>query len=76
MSYMLVTLEVSKLNGWLNADAPLNMPAIVVTRRVFQLEMSVLKSILPAKSPLMSVMDETSQSAMGPHVTMAAVASS
>ena len=76
MSYMVVTLEVSKLSGWLNAAAPLNMPAIVVTPAVFQLEMSALKSVLPAKSPLMSVMDETSQSAMGPHVTMAAVASS
>ena len=28
---MLVTLEVSKLSGWLNADAPENMPYMFVT---------------------------------------------
>ena len=26
MAYMLVTLEVSKLSGWLNADAPCREP--------------------------------------------------
>ena len=28
---MSVTLDVSKLSGWLNADAPRNMPLIFVT---------------------------------------------
>ena len=69
---MVVTLEVSKLSGWLNAAAPPNMPAMVVTPAVFQLEMSALKFVKPPKSPLMSVMEETTQLAMGPYVAMAA----
>ena len=34
---MLVTLEVSKLSGWLNTDAPWNMPYILVTLEVSKL---------------------------------------
>ena len=45
MLLMSVTLDVSKLSGWLNADAPLNMLAMVVTPEVFQLEMSALKFV-------------------------------
>ena len=44
---MSVTLDVSKLSGWLNADAPLNLLAMVVTPEVFQLEMSALKFVNP-----------------------------
>ena len=50
-----------------------NMPAMSVAREVFQLEMSALKFLKLLKSPLMSVMAETSQSAMGPYVSMAIV---
>ena len=35
--YMVVTLEVSKLSGWLNADAPENISDIVVTLEVSKL---------------------------------------
>ena len=41
---MLVTLDVSKLSGWLNADAPENILYIVVTPEVSQSETSALKS--------------------------------
>ena len=34
---MFVTLEVSKLSGWLNADAPLNMEPMYVTLEVSKL---------------------------------------
>ena len=34
---MVVTLEVSKLSGWLNADAPENISDIVVTLEVSKL---------------------------------------
>ena len=34
---MLVTLEVSKLSGWLNADASWNMPYMSVTLEVSKL---------------------------------------
>ena len=40
---MLVTLEVSKLSGWLNTDAPLNIRNMVVTLEVSQLETSASK---------------------------------
>ena len=50
-----------------------NMLRMVVTLDVSQLEMFALICFKPAKSPLMSVMAETSQSAMGPYVAMAAV---
>ena len=70
---MAVTLDVSKPSGWLNADAWRNIQCMVVTTEVSQLEMSALKSFKYAKSSLMSVMTETSQSEMGPHVAVAAV---
>ena len=37
MPNTVVTLEVSKLSGWLNADAPLNMRYMVVTLEVSKL---------------------------------------
>ena len=40
---MLVTLDVSRLSGWLKADAERNMLSIFVTRDVSQPEMSALK---------------------------------
>ena len=43
-----------------------------VTLDVFQFEISALKLRMPLKSPFMSVMVETSHSAMGPYVTVAA----
>ena len=50
-----------------------NIWFIVVTPEVFQLDMSALTFFKSLKSPLMSVMAETSQSAMGPHFAVAAV---
>ena len=50
-----------------------NMPYIVVTLEVSQLEISALKSAKSMKRPLMSVMAETSQSAMGQYAAVAAV---
>ena len=44
-----------------------------VTLEVSQPEMSALKFVKPRKREPMSVMAETSQSAMGPHVAVAAV---
>ena len=123
---MSVTLEVSKLSGWLKADAPCrvegracdaggerwepgsgracvvwwrhdkrhargkgptqglwgpraraertwNIWYMFVTLEVSQPEMSALKFFKPVKRELMSVMAETSQPAMGPHVAVAAV---
>ena len=46
---------------------------MVVTPEVSQLETSALKSFKSLKSPPMSVMAETSQSAKGPYVAVAAV---
>ena len=43
MAHMSVTLDVSKLSGWLNALASLNMKLISVTPEVSQLDMSALK---------------------------------
>jgi hypothetical protein len=40
---MAVTLDVSKLSGWLNARAAPNMKFMSVTLEVSQLEMSALK---------------------------------
>ena len=40
---MFVTLDVSKLSGWLNAYARENIRCMLVTPDVFQLEMSALK---------------------------------
>ena len=45
-----------------------NILRMSVTLEVFQLEMSALKFCRFIKSPLMSLMAETSQSAMGPYV--------
>ena len=111
-----MTLDVSKLSGWLNAVAPCresngehavrgegagqqtggdgvqravearlqiggrtgvgrtqNIWYMFVTLEVSQLETSASKFCKFEKSPLMSVMDETSQSAMGPYVLIAAL---
>ena len=46
MQYMFVTLEVSKLSGWLNADALRNMLPMFVT-----LEVSKLSGWLNADAP-------------------------
>ena len=117
MAYMVVTLEVSKLSGWLNADATCreskrrhgevqagrrqaagdggasraqgkdrlqiggrtgvertrNIWFMVVTPEVSQLETSASKFFMLEKIPLMSVIAETSQSAMGPHFVVASV---
>ena len=43
MLSMSVTLDVSRLSGWLKADAYSNMWSIFVTRDVSHLEMSALK---------------------------------
>ena len=45
MNCMFVTLEVSKLSSWLNADAPWSMPFMFVTPEVSQLDMPALKSL-------------------------------
>ena len=37
MDTMLATLDVSRLSGWLNADAPSNMYSMVVTLDVSRL---------------------------------------
>ena len=58
------------------AERTANMESMLVTPEVFQLEMSVLKLLRPWKRELMSVMNETSQSAMGPYVAMADATSS
>ena len=49
---------------------------MLVTPEVVQLEMSALKSFKSLKRKVMSVMAETSQSAMGPHFAMADATSS
>ena len=49
------------------------MLSMVVTLDVSQFEMSALKFCMLLKRLLMSVMAETSQSAIGPYVAMAAV---
>ena len=46
MNFMSVTLEVSKLSGWLNADAPLNMLFTAVT-----LDVSKVSGWLNADAP-------------------------
>ena len=50
-----------------------NIWYMVVTLEVSQLDMSASKFFKLSKSPLMSVMAETSQSAIGPHFAVAAV---
>ena len=37
MAYMVVTLDVSRLSGWLNADAPKNIQLMSVTLDVSRL---------------------------------------
>ena len=76
MDCMLVTLDVSRRSGWLNADARSNISLISVTPDVFQLEKSSLKFAKSRNSPLMSVIDETSQPEMGPYVLRAVARSS
>ena len=49
------------------------MDCMFVTPEVSHLETSALKFFKSLKSPLMSVMAETSQSAMGPHFAVASV---
>ena len=121
MPPMFVTLEVSQLRGWLNADAfcrvegrgmrcgarcapgggracgggsasgmhgkgptqgmgararagrTWNMVFMLVTLEVSQLEMSALKFVKSLKSQLMSVIIKTSQPAMEPYISVAAV---
>merc|ERR1740139_1126096 len=70
---MSVTLEVTKLSGWSNSTALSNIPDMSVTLEVSQLVRGSLNSANPAKSSLMSVMAETSQSPMMPHFSMAAI---
>ena len=48
-----------------------NIASMFVTPEVLQLDMSALKFPKSLKSPLMSVMEETSQVSMGPYVAMA-----
>ena len=55
------------------AERTSNIRFILVTLEVSQLEMSALKFFKTLKSPLMSVMAETSQSAMGSYVAIASV---
>ena len=54
-------------------ERTLNMVPMFVTLEVSQLEMSALKFFKFWKRELMSVMAETSQSAMEPYVAVAAV---
>jgi hypothetical protein len=56
------------------AERTANMPYMFVTLDVSQLEMSALKFFKFWKSSLMSVIIETSQSAIGPYVAMAEAA--
>ena len=51
------------------------MQLMLVTPEVFQPEMFALKDVRPVKTSDMSVMAETSQSAMGPYSAMAELAS-
>jgi hypothetical protein len=55
------------------AERTSNMRDMVVTLEVSQPEMSALKLAKSRRRKLMSVMAETSQSAMGPYVAVAAV---
>ena len=52
----------------------MNMLLMSMTLEVSQLDMSAVKFFKSLKSPLISVMAETSQSAMGPYVAIADVA--
>ena len=65
----------SRLGVRARVERTWNMAAMVVTLEVSQLEMSALKFWKPRKSSLMSVMAETSQSAIGPYVAIASAGS-
>ena len=62
-----------QIGGRTGVERTRNIRYMVVTLDVFQLEMSALKFFKAWKSSIMSVMAETSQSAMGPHFAVAAV---
>ena len=51
MLLMSVTLDVSKLSGWLNTDAPENIWYMVVTLEVSQLDISALKPKPSSSTP-------------------------
>ena len=53
--------------GKARAERTMNMELMSVTAEVFQLEMSSLNPPKPWKSPHMFVIDETTQSEMGPY---------
>ena len=63
----------AEVEGRAGVERTRNIWLMSVTTEVSQLEMSALKFLKLKKSPLMSVMAETSQSAMGPYVAVAAV---
>jgi len=69
-------VDVARLKAWgprARAERTRNIWLMVVTLEVSQPEMSASKFVKPLKRELMSVMAETSQLAMGPHVAVAAV---
>jgi len=68
--------EKARLKAWgprARAERTVNMLRMFVTLEVSQLEMSALKFVKKRKRKLVSVMAETSQSAMGPYFAVAAV---
>ena len=74
MCCIFVTPEMSKLSGWLKADAPKNILLMSVTLDVSQLDMSALNCFKSWKSPFMLVTAETPQLEMGPYVAVAEAA--
>ena len=65
---MLVTAETSHFDkSWLKADAPENMNPIFKTAATSHFDRSWLKADAPANRSSMSVMADTSQSAIGPY---------
>ena len=73
--------EIKQREAWIQVGAEArtehtsNMKLMSVTPEVSQPEMSALKDAMFLKSSDMSVMAETSQSAMGPYTAMAEAAS-
>ena len=65
---MLVTLDVSKLSGWLNAFAPLNIHSMVVTRDVSKLS-GWLNFHAVKNMPAMFVTPEVSQLGMSSSIS-------
>ena len=63
--------QLWRLLAGARAERTRNMLLMVVTLDVSQLDMSALKLFKSLKSSLMSVMAETSQSAMGPYPAVA-----